>query len=101
MRERLGVCFNWGVSGLPREIVLSNGRVFVALDTQMAIRDFFYPKVGLENHLVGHYSKLGIWVDRRFSWIDENWEVKMKYLPETMVSKCLARKSGRWSSVGD
>ena len=90
MRGRLGVCFGWGVSGLPREIVLSNGRVFVALDNQMAIRDFFYPKVGLENHLVGHYSKLGIWVDRRFSWIDENWAVEMKYLPETMVSKCQA-----------
>jgi len=71
--------------------VLSNGRVFVALDTQMAIRDFFYPKVGLENHLAGHESKLGIWADRRFSWINENWEVKTKYLPETLVSKCSAR----------
>jgi GH15 family glucan-1,4-alpha-glucosidase len=79
------------VTSLPREIVLSNGRVFVALDTQMAVRDFFYPSVGLENHLVGHYSKLGIWVNRRFSWINENWDVRMKYLPETLVSKCTAR----------
>jgi GH15 family glucan-1,4-alpha-glucosidase len=79
------------VISLPREIVLSNGRVFVALDTQMAVRDFFYPRVGLENHLVGHYSKLGIWADRKFSWINENWNVKMKYLPETLVSKCSAR----------
>jgi GH15 family glucan-1,4-alpha-glucosidase len=75
---------------LPREIVVSNGRLCVALDSQMVIRDFFYPKVGLENHLTGHYSKLGIWVDRRFSWINENWEVKMKYLPETLVSQCSA-----------
>jgi GH15 family glucan-1,4-alpha-glucosidase len=57
----------------------------------MTIRDFFYPKVGLENHLGGHYSKLGIWADRRFSWINENWEAKMKYLPETLVSQCSAR----------
>jgi glucoamylase len=78
------------VTCLPREIVLSNGQVFVALDNQMALRDFFYPSVGLENHLVGHYSKLGIWIDQRFSWIDENWEVEMKYLPETLVSKCSA-----------
>jgi GH15 family glucan-1,4-alpha-glucosidase len=56
----------------------------------MVIRDFFYPKVGLENHLTGHYSRLGIWADRRFSWINENWEVKMKYLPETLVSQCSA-----------
>ncbi len=36
---KLGVWF-------AREIVLSNGRVSVALDTQMAVRDFFYPNVG-------------------------------------------------------
>ena len=71
--------------------MVSNGRVFVALDSQMAIRDFFYPKVGLENHLTGHYSRLGIWADRRFSWINENWKVEMKYLPETLVSQCSAR----------
>ena len=70
--------------------MLSNGRVFVALDAQMVIRDFFYPKVGLENHLAGHYSKLGIWVDRKFSWINENWEVKMKYLPEALMTPSTA-----------
>jgi GH15 family glucan-1,4-alpha-glucosidase len=82
--------FNSEVDSLPREIVVSNGRVCVALDNQMVIRDFFYPRVGLENHLTGHYSRLGIWTDRRFSWINENWEVKMKYLPETLVSQCFA-----------
>lgn len=76
---------------MPREIVVSNGRVCVALDSQMVIRDFFFPKVSLENHLSGHYSRLGIWADRKFSWINENWDVKMKYLPETLVSQCSAR----------
>jgi GH15 family glucan-1,4-alpha-glucosidase len=76
---------------LPREIVVGNGRVLVAIDSQMAIRDFFYPRVGLENHLSGHYSRLGIWADRKFSWISENWERKIKYLPETLVSQCSAR----------
>jgi GH15 family glucan-1,4-alpha-glucosidase len=65
--------------------------MLVALDSKMVIRDFFYPKVGLENHLEGHYSRLGIWADRKFSWINENWEVKMRYLPETLVSQCYAR----------
>ncbi len=76
---------------MPREIVVSNGRVFVALDSQMAIRDFFYPRVGLENHFAGHYSRLGVWANRKFSWINENWAVKMRYLPETLVSQCTAR----------
>ena len=87
----MGAYFNSEVSNLPREIVVGNGRMLAALDSLMAIRDFFYPKVGLENHLGGHYSRLGIWTDRRFSWINENWEVKMKYLPETLVSQCSAR----------
>ena len=75
---------------MPKEIVVSNGKLCVALDSQMSIRDFFYPKVGLENHLAGHYSKLGTWTDRKFSWINENWQVKMNYLPETLVSQCFA-----------
>ena len=78
------------MSKTPREIVVSNGRALVALDNKMRIRDFFYPNVGLENHVDGHSFKLGIWTDNRFSWVDENWDIKMKYLPETLVSTCMA-----------
>jgi glucoamylase len=74
----------------PREIVLSNGRILVALDNKLRIRDFFYPKVGLENHVGGHSFKIGVWTDNKFSWIEDNWNTAMKYLPETMVSKCTA-----------
>ena len=62
------------MSKTPREIVVSNGRVLVALDNKMRIRDFFYPNVGLENHVDGHSFKVGIWTDNMFSWIDENWD---------------------------
>ena len=69
---------------------MGNGRVLVALDNKMMIRDFFYPNVGLENHLDGHFFKFGAWTENKFSWIDQNWDIKMKYLPETLVSKCIA-----------
>jgi GH15 family glucan-1,4-alpha-glucosidase len=75
---------------MPRETVVGNGHVLVALDNKMRIRDFFYPNVGLENHIVGHFFKVGIWADDRFSWLDDKWDIKMKYLPETLVSKCIA-----------
>jgi GH15 family glucan-1,4-alpha-glucosidase len=78
------------MSKTPREIVVSNGRLLVALDNKLRIRDFFYPKVGLENHVGGHSFKTGLWIDNNFYWIDENWNTTMKYLPETMVSKCSA-----------
>ncbi len=78
---------------MPREIVVSNGHVLVALDNKMRIRDFFYPNVGLENHIDGHSFKLGIWTDNHFSWV-ENWDIKMKYMPETLVSMCMASNEG-------
>ena len=79
------------MSKTPREIVVSNGHLLVALDNKMRIRDFFYPHVGLENHVDGHFFRLGLWTDNRFFWIDEKWNIKMKYLPETLVSKCIAK----------
>jgi len=70
----------------------------------MCIRDLFYPWVGLENHVGGHAFRWGVWVDGRFSWIGDNdWDILMKYLPETLVSKCSAvnRKLGIEFEVND
>jgi GH15 family glucan-1,4-alpha-glucosidase len=76
---------------MPREIVLGNGVVTVALDRTLTVNDFFYPRVGLENHLAGHRLRTGVWVDDRFTWLGDGWQIGMKYLPETLVSKCIAR----------
>lgn len=62
----------------------------IALDEKMRIRDFFYPKVGLENHLQSHEFRIGFWMDGKFEWIGKNWNISMKYLPETLVSNCIA-----------
>jgi len=79
---------------MPREIVLGNGQLAAALDSQMRIRDFFFPHVGLENHLGGHPIRLGAWTDNKFSWVGDNWEITLKYLPETLVSQCYAKTRG-------
>ncbi len=75
---------------MPRDLVVANGRVAIALDGKMRIRDFFYPQVGLENHVAGHEFRNGIWVDGQFSWIGDDWQFSLKYLPETNVTKCKA-----------
>jgi glucoamylase len=75
---------------MPREIVLGNGRLTVALDKKISIRDFSYPEEGLENHASGHPFRVGIWVDGAFSWIGDDWQVSSNYLPDTLVSKCSA-----------
>lgn len=79
---------------MARQVVLGNGRLIVALDNWMSIRDLSYPKAGLENHVAGHYFRIGIWADSRFSWLDEGWQIEMRYLPETLVTRCTARSEG-------
>lgn len=78
---------------MPRDIVIGNENIIIAFDNKLAIRDFFYPQVGLENHLKGHPIKIGVWVDGQFTWIDQNWEVIIDYLPETLVSNCRAKNN--------
>src|SRR4030067_3291866 len=76
---------------MPREIVTGNGQLSVALDRKMGVRDFFYPHVGLENHAGGHVFRFGVQVDNGFRWMGSGeWNIAMKYLPETLVSQCLA-----------
>src|SRR3989304_1969292 len=75
---------------MPRDIVIGNGRIAIALDGKMSIRDFFYPQVGLENHVSGHEMKVGVWVDGSFTWLEKGWNIEMKYMPETLVSRCMA-----------
>jgi len=73
-----------------RELVIGNGKLTIAFDNAMRIRDFFYPMVGLENHLSGHEFKIGVWTNNKFSWLDENWKITSQYLPDTLVSHCKA-----------
>jgi glucoamylase len=79
---------------MPRETVVGNGRVAIAFDSNLNIRDFFYPRVGLENHVSGHELKMGIWADGEFQWVDKGWVRETKYMPETLVSRSLASHHG-------
>jgi GH15 family glucan-1,4-alpha-glucosidase len=56
----------------------------------LRIRDLFYPHVGLENHIGGHKFLLGVWADKVFRWISDDWQISINYLPETLVSKCIS-----------
>ncbi|HEY4526626.1 MAG TPA: hypothetical protein VJK53_02155, partial [Candidatus Paceibacterota bacterium] len=63
---------------MSRSIVLSNGELAVALDAHGLVRDVYYPHVGYEDHVRGHYiHRIGVWVDGRMSWLGEDsaWEI--------------------------
>ncbi len=73
---------------MTRSVLVSNGRLAVALDDCVQIRDFYFPHVGLENHAVGHAFRFGIWIDGVFSWLGPKWDIAMTYMPETLTSRC-------------
>ena len=79
-----------GTAATPRDIVVGNSNLAIALDNRLQIRDLFYPHVGLENHVGGHKFLLGVWADGVFSWIGNDWDITSIYLPETLVSKSIA-----------
>ena len=71
---------------LKRSFVLGNGKMLVGFDMHGQVKDFYYPYVGLENH-VSYTHRIGFWVNGRFVWIDdEGWEKELSYKKNTLVT---------------
>ncbi len=45
--------------------------MLVAEDANLNIRELTYPYIGQLNHLAGNRVRMGIWVESRFSWLDD------------------------------
>jgi GH15 family glucan-1,4-alpha-glucosidase len=72
---------------MPRDIPLGNGRLLVAFDRNYAMRDLYYPHVGLENHLMGRPCRIGVRTDAGFSWVGSpGWSVRLAYEQDALVS---------------
>ena len=72
---------------MPRDIPVGNGKLLVCFDHHYNIRDLYFPHVGQENHVQGEYCRLGVWVEGRFSWIGEGWDIDLRYEDDTMVTR--------------
>lgn len=80
-----------------RPVVLSNGQLFVGLDENGLVHDFYYPYVGLDNLTNARSSqhKIGIWVDGKFSWTnDGNWQVDVTFADDALISDITMRNEG-------
>src|SRR5215469_10245928 len=72
-----------------RPVVLSNGQLFVGLDENGLVHDFYYPYVGLENltNARSTQHKVGVWVDGEFSWTnDGSWQVNVSFEDDALIS---------------
>jgi GH15 family glucan-1,4-alpha-glucosidase len=72
-----------------RPVVLSNGQLFVGLDENGLVHDFYYPYVGLDNltNARSTQHKIGIWVDGAFRWVgDGSWDVSIDFEAKALIS---------------
>lgn len=73
---------------MPRPLVFGNGSFLVGIDEHYTIRDLFWPKVGMYNHLSGHPIRFGVWVDGHFSWThDADWSRSLDYANAVLVGE--------------
>ncbi|HEX2949540.1 MAG TPA: glycoside hydrolase family 15 protein [Armatimonadota bacterium] len=72
---------------MPRDIPISNGSLLVNFNKRYQLCDFFWPHVGQENHTAGHPFHFGVWVDDKFSWVnDDAWQQELNYDRDTLVT---------------
>ncbi|HEV7453935.1 MAG TPA: glycoside hydrolase family 15 protein [Candidatus Saccharimonadales bacterium] len=77
-----------------RPVVLSNGQLFVGLDENGLVHDFYYPYVGLDNMTNARSAthKIGVWVDGSFHWVgDGSWETSVNVEPDALISDITLR----------
>lgn len=72
-----------------RPVMLGNGSLTVGLNELGLVHDFYYPYVGLDNLTTARseYHKIGIWVDGRFSWVDDtSWNASVDFEEDALVA---------------
>jgi glucoamylase len=71
---------------MPRNLPIGNGSLLVAFDADYRLADFYYPRVGMENHAAGHF-RFGVWADDALHPTDEvPWQRTLEYLRDTLVT---------------
>lgn len=77
---------------MTRHIVLGNQSLLVNIDKWFQVRDIYFPHVGQENHLLGHAQRIGVHVDGKLSWVNEDgWDRKPAYKNDTLVTESTAK----------
>lgn len=73
---------------MSRPLTLSNGNILVGLDHKGSVTDFFFPFIGVENHVRGEPHRIGVWQGGRTSWLsDEEWNVEIDLEKDTYVGQ--------------
>jgi len=76
---------------MPRDLPIGNGTLLAAFDFDYQLRDFYYPRIGKENHALGYPWRFGVWLEGEFSWLDrQNWTLRLDYITDALVTEVTA-----------
>src|SRR4030065_2220005 len=76
---------------MPRCLPIGNGPLLASFDLDYQIRDFYYPRVGKENHALGYPWRFGVWLDGDFSWVNrQDWLLLRDYVTDALVTPVTA-----------
>jgi len=80
---------------MARALTLGNGSILVGIDHEGQVRDFYYPYVGLENHIGGNFvHRVGVYASNpasggagKLAWLsDPSWTVSVGSREESLSS---------------
>ncbi|MBB5253333.1 glycoside hydrolase family 15 protein [Sulfurisphaera ohwakuensis] len=80
-----------------RYVILGNGSLTLLADSKLNYRELYYP-LPIDNHL--HESKIGLWVDGKFSWFSD-LPIKLNYEEDTLSVTASAEFNGVKVKVKD
>lgn len=80
---------------MSRAYTLSNDNaLLVGVDERGYVRDVYFPRIGLENHVSGKAHRVGVYVDGKLRWLeDASWDVSVDMSDETLAGTVRAHNS--------
>ncbi|MDP3996278.1 MAG: glycoside hydrolase family 15 protein [bacterium] len=86
---------------MARSLALGNGSILVCLDEFARVRDFYFPFVGLENHVGGGLChRVGIFVGDKISWSDDGtWSISVFCDDKALIGKSRLKNSSLGISI--
>ena len=79
---------------MPRDLPVGNGHLLVTFDSTYALSDIYFPHVGTENHAYRSHSKIGVWANGEFAWLDDaGWDLDLDYADDSLVTRVEAKNT--------
>ena len=77
-----------------RELIIGNRQLAVNFDKYLSVRDFYYPHVGMFNHLSGKENKIAVYIDGETHFLDDKWEYSYSYKDSSLntLSKAINKE---------